>query len=147
MARDQRKPRILWANCYCLPDRSSGASLSVQEMLRQLAVNGYEVFIIGATVFDSPRAASVLPENWRTRLATTDILDLDDPPLKHRLLMTTLEEAKWYELYIHVLESFAPDLVWFYGGRPIDYLIADEARHRGISVAAWLVNKNHTKTR
>jgi hypothetical protein len=57
-------------------------------MLRQLAFNGYEVFVIGATVFDSERAATVLPENWRQQLATTDILDLDDPQLKHQLLMT-----------------------------------------------------------
>jgi glycosyltransferase involved in cell wall biosynthesis len=125
-------------------------------MLRQLSLNGYEVFIIGATVFDSDRAASILPEKWREQLATTDILDLDDPPLKHRLLITvshqrdrmmSFEEAKWYEFYIHALERFKPDLVWFYGGRPIDYLIADEARHRGIPVAAYLVNENYTKTR
>jgi len=125
-------------------------------MLRQLSFNGYEVFVIGATVFDSERAASVLPENWRKQLATTDILELDDPPLKHRLLMTgshvrdmmtAHEEAKWYEFYIHILDSFKPDLVWFYGGRPIDYLISDEARYRGIPVAAYLVNENYTKTR
>jgi hypothetical protein len=83
-----RKPRILWANFHSLVDPSSGASLSVREMLRQLAFNGYEVFVIGASVFDSERAATVLPENWRQQLATTDILDLDDPPLKHQLLMT-----------------------------------------------------------
>jgi len=156
MTRDQRRPRILWANFYCLLDRSSGASLSIRQMLRQLSFNGYEVFIIGATVFDSDHAASVLPVNWREQLATTDILDLDDPPLKHRLLITashqrdrmmTFEDAKWYEFYIHVLERFKPDLVWFYGGRPIDYLIADEARHRRIPVAAYLVNENYTKTR
>jgi len=152
----QRRLRILWANFYCLLDTSSGASLSIREMLRQLSFNGYEVFIIGATVFDSDRAASVLPVNWREQLATTDILDLDDPPLKHRLLitashqrdrMTSFEEAKWYEFYIHVLERLKPDLVWFYGGRPVDYLIADEARHRRIPVAAYLVNENYTKTR
>jgi len=152
----QCKPRILWANFYCLFDTSSGASLSVREMLRQLSFSGCEVFVIGATVFDSERAASVLPENWRQQLETTDILDLDDPPLKHRLLitasherdrMTTIEEARWYEFYIHVFERFKPDIVWFYGGRPIDYLIADEAKHRGITVAAYLVNENYTKTR
>jgi glycosyltransferase involved in cell wall biosynthesis len=154
--QQQKRHRILWANFYCLLDSSSGASLSVREMLRQLARNGYDVAVIGATVFDSPRAASVLPDNWRQRFAVTDILDLDDPPLRHRLLMTgspvrdlmtSIEESRWYEFYIHMLDSFRPDLVWFYGGRPIDYLIADEARHRGISVAAWLVNENYTKRR
>ena len=33
------KPRFLWANVYCLLDSSSGASLLVREMLRQLATN------------------------------------------------------------------------------------------------------------
>lgn len=154
--QQQRQLRILWANFYCLLDASSGASLSVREMLRQLALSGCEVAIIGATVFDSPRAASVLPDSWRQRFAVTDILDLDDPPLRHRLVMTrstvrdrmtSLEEALWYEFYIHMLDSFRPDLVWFYGGRPIDYLIADEAKQRSIPVAAWLVNENYTKTR
>lgn len=154
--QQQQRPRILWANFYSLVDTSSGASLSVREMLRQLALNGFEVFIIGATVFDSECAASVLPPDWRKNLAVTDILDLDDSPLKHHLLMTrspvrdlmmSFEESKWYAFYVQILESFKPDIVWFYGGRPIDYLIADEAKHRGIPVAAYLVNENYTKRR
>ncbi len=42
----KRKPRLLWANVYCLLDSSSGASMSV------------------------------LPEHWKKRLETTDILEL-----------------------------------------------------------------------
>ncbi|WP_150081121.1 glycosyltransferase [Chlorobium phaeobacteroides] len=154
--RSVRKPRLLWANCYCLLDTSSGASISVREMLRQLARMGFEVAIIGATIFDSETGMSVLPANWKKRLETVDILVLSDPPLVHKLLMTNshirdrmmvFEEAKWYELYLHTLDSFSPDIVWFYGGRPFDYLIADEAKHRGIPVAAYLANGNYTKTR
>ena len=58
-----RKPRVLWANSYCLLDTSSGASISVREMLLQLAVNGYEVAVLGATVFDSEKGLSKLPSN------------------------------------------------------------------------------------
>jgi len=150
------KPRLLWANVYCLLDSSSGASMSVREMLRQLACNGYEVEVIGATIFDAERGMSALPQAWKKRLATTDILELNDSPLRHKLLMTNshqrdamtaLEEAKWYEFYLHTLDTFKPDVVWFYGGRPFDYLISDEAKQRGIPVAAYLVNGNYTKTR
>jgi len=125
-------------------------------MLHQLVKMGYDVAIIGATIFDSPTGMSVLPENWKKRLETVDILDLSDPPLVHKLLMTgshirdrmtAMEEAKWYEFYVHALDRFKPDIVWFYGGRPFDYLIADEAKHRGVPVAAYLANGNYTKTR
>ncbi len=125
-------------------------------MLRQLAKTGFEVEIIGATVFDAVTGMSALPANWKKRLETTDILELSDPPLVHKLLMTdthtrdrmtAFEEAKWYEFYTHTLDTFKPDIVWFYGGRPFDYLIADEAKHRGIPVAAYLANGNYTKTR
>lgn len=154
--QDRRKPRILWANVYCLLDTTSGASISVREMMRQLALTGCEVGIVGATVFDSLGGMSALPENWKRRLETTDILELRDDMLVHRLLMTgspkrdemtCLEEAKWYEFYVHTLDTFKPDLVWFYGGRPLDYLISDEAKQRGIAVAAYLSNGNYVKTR
>ena len=130
--------------------------MSVREMLRQLAGNGYKVEVIGATIFDAESGMSALPQEWKKRLATTDILELNDSPLRHKLLMTNshqrdamtaLEEAKWYEFYLHTLDTFKPDVVWFYGGRPFDYLISDEAKQRGIPVAAYLVNGNYTKTR
>jgi glycosyltransferase involved in cell wall biosynthesis len=148
--------RVLWANVYCLLDTSSGASMSVREMLRQLAFSGYEVEVLGATVFDSASGMSRLPADWAGRLEKTDILDVADGPLKHRLLMTrsfmrdsmtALEEAKWYEFYLDTIDRYKPDLVWFYGGRPFDWLIPDEARARGIRTAAYLVNGNYTKTR
>ena len=130
--------------------------MSVREMLRQLAFCGYEVEVIGATIFDAGSGMSALPEHWKNRLKKTDILELRDTPLVHKLLMTnshqrdamtSIEEAKWYEFYLHLLDSFKPDLVWFYGGRPFDYLISDEAKQRGIPVAAYLVNGNYAKTR
>jgi hypothetical protein len=37
----RRKPRLLWANLYCLLDTSSGASMSVRQMLMQLVQAGY----------------------------------------------------------------------------------------------------------
>jgi hypothetical protein len=54
-ATQKRKPRILWANPFCLLDTSSGASMTVRQMLLQLVARGYEVQVLGATVFDSPK--------------------------------------------------------------------------------------------
>jgi glycosyltransferase involved in cell wall biosynthesis len=50
-------------------------------------------------------------------------------------------------LYRKALKQFEPDLVWFYGGNCFDYLIPDEARRRGLPVAAYLANGNFTSTR
>ena len=45
-----RKPRILWASLFTLLDTSSGAAITVREMLRQLVFRGYEVAVVGATL-------------------------------------------------------------------------------------------------
>lgn len=155
----QRKPRILWANVYCLVDTSSGASMAVREMLVQMALRGYEIAIIGATVFDAPKGVTKLADSLdqaRDNRATTRFLHVRDEPLTHKLvitgetarhLMTSEEEGIWYALYVHTLEEFKPDLVYFYGGQPLDMLIADEARYRGIPCAAYLANGNYKGTR
>ncbi|WP_280565432.1 hypothetical protein, partial [Chromohalobacter sp. 48-RD10] len=59
-----RKPRILWANPYCLLDTSSGASMSIREMLRQLAERGYDIGVVGATSFDAPKGTHRLTRIW-----------------------------------------------------------------------------------
>lgn len=151
-----RKPRVLWANSYCLLDTSSGASISVKEMLLQLAVNGYEVAVLGATVFDSEKGLSKLPSNWSTLIEQKPLVTIADGLLDHQLLvtksikhveMTEEESGQWFLLYEQALDRFKPDLVFFYGGSPLDYLISNEARYRGIPVAAYLVNGNYTHTR
>jgi len=40
------KPRLLWANVYCLLDSLSGASMLVREILRQLATNFISILSI-----------------------------------------------------------------------------------------------------
>ncbi len=153
----KRKPRILWANTFCLLDTSSGASISAREMLRQLAFHGYEISIIGATVFDSEKGISRFPENWRAMLSEkNNILQVHDAPLEHKLFATksmqrselTAKEAdQWFSLYLQTLDAFKPDLVFFYGGQTLDLLIPDEARQRNIPSAAYLVNGNYNGAR
>ena len=145
-----RKPRLLWANPYCLLDTSSGASMSVREMLRQLVKYGYEVQILGATIFDAEKGLTRL-QSAREQIQASNhpVLHINDPPLMHRLVRTASihrrdmkasEEIRWFALYTQLLDTFKPDLVWFYGGQTLDLLIADEARARGIPSAAYLVN-------
>jgi glycosyltransferase involved in cell wall biosynthesis len=150
MVFEPRPPRILWANMFCLLDTSSGASISAREMLRQLALKGYEVAIVGATIFDHPHGNVRMRKQWDfVQSKKGQFINVNDGPLVHRLLVTEStrrsnatcnEENIWHSYYIAVLDTFKPDLMFFYGGRTIDMLKAVEARARGIPTAAYLVN-------
>lgn len=64
MTKAGRAPRLLWITRSCLMDHTSGAALSAREMLVQLVARGYEVEILGATVFDAGQG----PPTLRKRL-------------------------------------------------------------------------------
>ena len=154
---NQRKPRLLWASVYCLLDTASGASMAVREMLLQLVQHGYEVTILGATVFDHARGTSGLLEQWPTMQEQKGkLVSLIDGVLEHKLYvtdstqrdkMTSREESTWFNLYLQALELYKPDVVFYYGGQPFDFLIAHEARGRGIPVVFYLANGSYTQTR
>ena len=59
-----RPPRLLWACPYCLLDTSSGCSMSVRELLRQLKNRGFDVYILSSTIFDREAGTLLLRENW-----------------------------------------------------------------------------------
>lgn len=153
----KRKPRILWANPFCLLDSSSGASMTVRQMLLQLVAYGYEVQILGATVFDNPKGMGKLKKQFPDLNAHLhQLIEAEDGPLTHQLVVsyshnrnhfTTHEEGLWYSQYLYMLDSFKPDIVWFYGGQTLDMLIADEARDRDIPVAFYLANGNYKSPR
>lgn len=152
----QRKPRILWASAYCLLDTSSGASIDAREMLRQLVMQGFDVVIVGASIFDSDKGLSRLPEKWSEITKKTSKIKVVDKPLEHELFVTksihrddlTSQEAdQWYALYVRMLDTFKPDIVYFYGGRSLDLLISDEARQRGIPAVMYLANGDYKAMR
>lgn len=153
----KRKPRLLWANAFCLMDTSSGASMSVREMLRQLVTYGYEVRILGATIFDSPKGTGFLKEKAPNCLGQRhQLIKVQDEELTHQLVvtaktsridMTAHEEGLWCSQYLYMLDTYKPDVVWFYGGMTMDMLIADEARARGIPSAFYLANGNYHAVR
>jgi glycosyltransferase involved in cell wall biosynthesis len=148
-----RRPRLLWANCYCLLDLSSGASMAVREMLLQLVRSGWEVSILGCTVFDAERGTTALGPHRDTLLQRTGkMVTANDGPLQHQLLVTrstrrnmllSSETGAWHSLYQQALDRFRPDIVYYYGGQASDMLIPLEARLRGIPTAFYLANGNY----
>lgn len=153
----QRKPRLLWANAYCLLDTSSGASKSAREMLLQLAKAGIDIQILGATNFDNERGTAGLFGMWDSiKDHAGKIVNIDDGLLRHALMVTAStnraqmsarEESRWYSQYEKTLDSFKPDFVFYYGGHPLDLLASAEARYRRIPVGFYLVNGNYQGTR
>lgn len=156
-ARAQRKPRLLWANPFCLLDTSSGASMAVREMLIQLANNGYEVMVLGATIFDAEKGVTRFKKQWETvQESDKKIIKVNDTPLTHHLVKTASikraemqasEEGTWFALYTKMLKDFKPDVVYYYGGQTLDLLIPDEAHARGIPAVSYLANGNYQGTR
>lgn len=148
-----RPYRILWANVYCMLDTSSGASMAIREMLRRLCLRGYEIAICGATVFDDPRGRRRIEKDWQVvDDRRGNIVSVKDDPLVHYLYvtaspqreaMTSAEENQWLLFYTATLDKLKPDLVFYYGGQALDMMVADEARTRGIPVAAYLANPNY----
>ncbi len=91
------------------------------------------------------RGTAGLLGQWpAVRARQGEVLTLRDGPLEHRILitadtrrdaMTCAEERRWFLLYRQALDRVRPDVVFYYGGQPLDFLIAAEARARGIPVA------------
>ncbi len=153
LPEQSRKKRLLWANPFCLLDTSSGASMSVREMLHQLDKRGVEVHVLGATVFDTEDGLQRLRGHWaRIKASTQKLVNVKDGNLVHQLVKTKStvrgqllsEEADFFlSNYLRELHNFKPDLVWFYGGGSLDFLVPHEARLRGIPSAAYLGNGNY----
>src|SRR5262245_36376737 len=112
----KRKPRILWATVYCLLDTSSGASISAREMLRALALRGYDVAILGATIFDDPKGVTRLKDHLADlKKNIGQVITAKDGPLVHKVFvteatarraMTSREESRWRGLYAAMLDRF-----------------------------------------
>jgi glycosyltransferase involved in cell wall biosynthesis len=152
-----RRPKLLWANLACLLDTSSGASMTIREILMQLSGLMIDVRILGATNFDSDRGTNLIKSHPHAHQAKPgEMLVIRDGKLVHNLFvtaniargkMTAKEEMAWHMRYLTMLVEYKPDLVFFYGGYPLDFLIPDEARNRGVPAAAYIANGNYHGTR
>lgn len=153
----QRQPRVLWASTSCLLDISGGALRSIRQILKELASNSHEAAILGATIFTVPEASKAIKNAYNQCISNNESsLILEDEPLIHHLLITRSlkigdfcsdEQVEWFTLYIEALEDFRPDIVFFDGGFPFDYLIPTEARIRGIPTASYVTHTTFTGTR
>jgi len=124
-------------------------------MLLQLLKRGVDIKILGATNFDSPRGAQKLIDQLQP-YGSGDYVQLADGPLTHRVMVTrstrvpemsAAEIDKWHHQYQQTLDEYQPDLVFYYGGKAHDYLIASEARARNIPSVIYLVNGNYHGSR
>ncbi|MEH6792208.1 glycosyltransferase [Parasphingorhabdus sp.] len=122
-----------------------------------MAQQGFDIRILGATVFDVAEGAEIFGGTWdKIREHQGKRVQIKDGPLTHDLLVTgstqrgellAREEFAWYQSYREAIRTFKPDIVYYYGGLPFDFLIADEARHAGAKVAFYLGNGNYRAAR
>jgi glycosyltransferase involved in cell wall biosynthesis len=142
--------KVLWANRYCLADRTSGASLACRELLRELCRLGHEVEVLGAAVADNERGIlPILEAAQAGKVEPGEKLRVIDNELTHYLVNTRsskpsdttfFELNKLFYTYIAELERFAPDIVMSYGGAPVDLFFAAQARNRGIPFVPYVGN-------
>lgn len=149
--------KILWASPNTLLDTANGAALAVRSILRQLSRRGWEVRILGATIFVNPNGTAhfreVLP---RLKGQQGKFILFKDGELEHRLMVTEVlqrrlmrsyEEQKWFDDYCRQLDEFQPDLVMFFDNSLITLLTADEARRRGIPAVVYLAHPYNSGSR
>ena len=109
-------------------------------MLGRAPEQGVQVQVLGATVFDhATGGADVARLIAPVQRSPGQAVQVGDGPLVHQLTVTAstrraevtcAEESAWFANYQHALDHFKPDLVFYYGGLPFDFLIAAEARAR-----------------
>lgn len=150
-----RPLRILWINRFCLADTSSGAAITSRDMLTQLSLRGAQIAVLGMTCYDKPIGQNSIQDQIDAQ-AGANMYKIKDGRLTHNLIPTkstlehdiTLAELDaLLVLYLQVLEDFKPDMVWFYGGRSFDMMIAAEAKRRGVRTAAYVPNGSYKGTR
>ena len=152
-----RPSRILWACPYCLLDTSSGCSMSCRDLLRQLKGHGIDVYILSSTVFDRENGALLLRDHWdMLQKNCGKMIDVEDGDLVHHIIpvkstdrysMTCREEGTFYAYFIQALNTFKPDLYYFYGGQILEMILAAEAAERKVPVAAYLANGEYSEAR
>ena len=131
--------------------------MSVRSILKSMAKRGHEVKVLGTTVFDDLKGTTILKPHWDTLqgIESGQSFEVNDDPIRHILVKTestdrskvnSEELVKWTIRYRQELKYFQPDIVFFYGGGPGDFIPA-EARSLGIPRAAYVVNGSYHSKR
>ncbi|MBQ7585063.1 MAG: glycosyltransferase, partial [Desulfovibrionaceae bacterium] len=138
-------------------DTSSGCAMSMRELMIHLKKRGWDVFILSLTIFDTETGTLRLRECWsKLQEKIGSPVNIIDGEITHHLIptrsikrfeLTTLEEDTFFSYYIHALDNFKPDLVFYFGGHLLDFALADEANDRHVPVVAYLANAQYQDTR
>ena len=145
--------KILWASPNTLLDTSNGAAMAIREYLHQLSIRGWDIKILGATVFVNQHGMSGLREFLNAAFKHKgDFVNYQDRSLIHRLLVTqqsrrgllySYELEKWFEEYRRMLRAENPDIVLFFDKSLITSMTANEAKSMGIKVGVLLHHGNN----
>lgn len=144
-------PRLLFAAASCLLDTSSGAAITVRQILRCLSKERLEVSALGAGIFDA-RAGKAAMAAAFAGMQPTQTLAINDGAVRHRVMatqdyrrlnMTCDEEGRFFLLFLKQLETFRPDVLLLMGGHLLEMQMAAEARRLGIPVVAFLYNARY----
>ncbi len=149
---------ILFGTPFSLLDRSSGAAISCNTLLRQLMARGNKVVSVGATIFDKP--AFDKPGDWLAD-KKAELTKLDEQlkifrfeeagmvhyvvPARHqkRPMMLAHEEEAWWALFRKAVDDVKPDIVFGFGGQTTEQLAWRWLRHKGIPSIFYLVNAGY----
>lgn len=146
--------KILWISVYNLLDTTSGGSKSVLEMLTQLSLIGFDIKILSATVFDSPKVLDTLPffkdfmNNESGKFINIQNDNLDHITLitksTDRREMTSDEEWKFFIQYKQTVEEFNPDFIWLFDNLLLKLNIMYEAKCKNIKTVSYIPSGTYT---
>jgi AmmeMemoRadiSam system protein B len=155
--------RILFASPYCLLDTTSGAAISVRELLTQLSQSGFTCEAVTASIFDPTREVLLDKALLNNGLATisrqgmverTFFVEVTQDRLTHtilktnssqRLNLTSQEESGLLSLVEQKIATFQPDILLTYGGLSAERKIHALAHRNGIPVVFYLANSHYTR--
>lgn len=156
----RRGKRILFASYHCYIDPSSGAAVSVQELLTQLSERGWEARTFCGPLLDSNRREDIrqiLADEHiafrETTIATEghpfSLLSFDDGAIRSSVFVPKgfsgrLPSRQSGRIFVdgfqQALDQWQPDILLTYGGNRTAEPMFHEAQRRGIRVVFWLHN-------
>lgn len=145
--------KILCATPISLLDTSSGAALSIREIMFQLQKAGYDIKVLSATNFDNPIGMSYLSEhkNYLNK-NIGNFISIEDDSLTYltfvtkstnRVEMQSGEEVRWLNKYIELLHNYKPDIMFFYRDGLLEFEMGFLAKHLGIKTVSYLANPSY----
>lgn len=141
--------KFLFASPHALFDSSSGAAISMYNMLRELCKQGHQVATIQASIYDSKASyeARPLPDKLPLRPFSYQEHGINHTiiPSRHwyRPNMTAIEESCFEDIYNKFLHQAKPDVLITYGGMLLERTMLRNAREQGIKTVFFLVNASY----